>query len=118
MLISKEGCRGKPHQYRLITCSNTMFKLMMAIVSNVLYYHAMEVRAIPAEQRALVKEKRGSIDALHLDNKIASDAKHCKENLSVAWIDYQKAFDRVSHLWIHCLLKAIKAPRAICRLLK
>ena len=78
----------------------------------------MEVGAIPAEQRVLMKEKRGCIEALHLDNMIASEAKHCNKNLSVAWVDYQKAFNMVPHLWIHCLLKAIKAPRAICRLLK
>ena len=28
VLIPKEGCGGKPHQYRLITCSNTIYKLM------------------------------------------------------------------------------------------
>ena len=28
------------------------------------------------------------------------ECKHKKINLSMAWIDYQKAFDRVPHSWI------------------
>ena len=49
---------------------------------------------------------------------ITIEAKQQKDNLSVAWVDYQKAFDRVPHQWLHDMLKAIRAPKAICHLLK
>ena len=38
VLIPKDGCTGKPHQYRPITCLNVMYKLMTAIVTEVLYH--------------------------------------------------------------------------------
>ena len=55
VLILKEGCKGKPNQYRPITCLNVMNKLMTAIVADVLYHKETAVGAIPTEQRALIK---------------------------------------------------------------
>ena len=78
----------------------------------------MVVGAIPQEQRALVREKRGCLDALHVDRMISMEAKSCKENLSMAWIDYQKSFNRVPHQWLQDMLKAIKAPKEVCKLNK
>jgi len=49
---------------------------------------------------------------------ISMEAKSCKENLSVAWNDYQKAFDRVPHQWLQDMLKAIKAPKEVYKLIK
>ena len=120
MLIPKEGCKGKPHQYSPITCLNI-------IIIQTYDGHCFQCtvlspcngsRGHPCRTESLGERKERMHSALHLDKMIASEVKHCNENLSVAWIDYQKAFDRVPHLWIHCLLKAIKAPRAICWLLK
>jgi len=47
VLIPKEGCKGKPNQYRQLTCLNVMYKLMTPIVVDVLYHHATAVGAIP-----------------------------------------------------------------------
>jgi len=60
VLILKDGCEGKPQQYRPITCLNVMYKLFTAIVREILFEHATEVGAIPQEQRALVKGKGGA----------------------------------------------------------
>ena len=117
VLIPKDGCEGKPQQYRPITCLNVMYKLFTAIVTEILYEHATEVGAIPQEQRALARGKRGCLDALHIDGMAARIAKREKMDLSVAWIDYQKAFDRVPHQWILDMLTAIKTPRRIVRCL-
>ncbi len=32
---------------------------------------------------------------------------------SVGWVDYQKAFDMVPHLWLKQMLKAIRAPKNV-----
>ena len=46
----------------------------------------------------------GCIDQLLINSAILDDAKQNQKNLSLAWIDYQKAFDSVPHEWIiECL---------------
>ena len=39
-------------------------------------------------------------DQLLISKAILRECKSRKKNLSMAWIDYQKAFDRVPHSWI------------------
>ena len=40
---------------------------------------------------------------------------HYRRNLSVAWIDYKKAYDMVPHKWLHTALKSIRAPKQVRR---
>jgi len=35
--------------------------------------------------------------------------------MSVAWVDFQKAYDRVPHQWIRDMLKAVKVSRNVER---
>ena len=55
------------------------------------------------------------MDCLLLDQKIGLDAKITGKPLSVAWIDYEKAYDRVPHKWVMKVLKTIKCPGWIQR---
>ncbi len=57
----------------------------------------------------------GCLDALTVDEAITTEARKWRNNLSVAWIDYQKAYDRTPHPWIRDMLKAIKAPKLVRR---
>ena len=36
VLTPIDGCKGDPHQYRSITCLNVMYKLLTAIITEVL----------------------------------------------------------------------------------
>jgi len=95
-----------------------MYKLLTAIVTEMLYNHAIAIGAIPQEQQALIRKKRGCTDALLIDGMITQLAKKQRTPLSVAWVDYQKAFDRVPHQWIDALLRSIKAPKIIKKCLR
>ena len=55
------------------------------------------------------------MDCLLLEQSIGLDAKIMGKPLSVAWIDYEKAYDRVPHKWVMKLLKTIKCPGWIRR---
>jgi len=35
VLIPKEGCKGKPHQYSLIICLNIMSKLTVGVIKSI-----------------------------------------------------------------------------------
>ena len=110
VLIPKEGCQGKADQYRPITCLNTGYKLLTAVINTLLQAHVEEYTSIPAEQRALCKGRRGCLDALMIDSMVTHEAMLRRRNLSVAWRDYQKAYDRVPHGWLKLVLQLIGAP--------
>ena len=44
---------------------------------------------------------------------VAREAMVRRCDLSVAWIDYQKAYDRVPHEWMSWMLSFIKAPFSV-----
>ena len=55
VLIPKEGCEGKPDQYRPITVLNNAYKLFTGVLTEVLKSHVMENDILPIEQKALRK---------------------------------------------------------------
>ena len=56
---------------------------------------------------------RGCLDALLVDSMVTQEAMKSKSDLSVAWIDYSKAFDRVPHQWLIKMLKTIRALKPL-----
>ena len=82
-------------------------------MTEVLYEHVICYSYLPPEQRAIRRGNRGCVDALMIDSMIAKEASVRRRDLSVAWIDYQKAYDRVPHDWIGWMLSAIKAPFSV-----
>jgi hypothetical protein len=55
---------------------------------------------IPKEQKGCFSRTKGCKDQQLISKAILQECKHRKKNLSMVWIDYQKAFDRVPHSWI------------------
>ena len=114
VLIPKEGNDNcDPEKFRPITCLNTTYKLFTGTMAVVLKDHVDRKNVLPEEQKALQKGRRGCLDALVIDGAIAQEAKIFNRNLSIAWIDYRKAFDMIPHRWIIDMLAAIRAPTKI-----
>ena len=118
VLILKERCTGKSDQFRPIACLNTSYKLLTGAMADILLEHVFELGILPAEQKALRKETRGCLDALAVDMVIAEEARRDKSSLSVAWVNYQKAYDLVSHRWVNAMLRAVRAPKPIRALVR
>ena len=110
VLVPKQGCKGRVDQYRPITCLNTSYKLFTTVLTTILQQHLEENNIMPVEQKALRKGRRGCLDALMLDSMIIREAAVRGKNLSVAWIDYQKAYDHVPHSWLEQMLEYISVP--------
>jgi len=55
---------------------------------------------LPKEQKGCSRGTKGCKDQLLISKAILRECKSRKKSLSMAWIDYQKAFDRVPHSWI------------------
>ena len=77
-----------------------MYKLLTGIVAEDLYSHIEDQQLFPDEQKGCKKRSRGTKDQLIIDKTVLKDCRNRKTNLAMAWIDYKKAYDMVSHSWI------------------
>ncbi len=78
-----------------------------------LMHHVEAKEALPKEQKALRKGRRGCLDAVTIDAAVANETTMGQGDLSIGWVDYQKAYDLVPHPWITRVLKAIRAPKEV-----
>ncbi len=118
VMIPKEGCVGRPDQFKPIACLNTTYKLLTGVAAEMLTDHVTRKGMLPWEQKALRRKRRGCLDALVVDRAVVREAQNDRRDLSVAWVDYRKAFDMVPHKWLRRVLKAVRAPKMIRRLLQ
>ena len=62
---------------------------------------------MPKEQKGRCRGSKGRNDHLLISKTILQECKHKKKKLCMAWIGYQKAFDRGPHSWIIKSLETI-----------
>ena len=65
------------------------------------------------EQKGCRKGSRGTKDQLLIDKAILKNCRRRLTNLSMAWIDYKKAYDMVPHSWILKCLEMVGAAKNI-----
>lgn len=119
VLIFKSGSRSEPSNFRPIACLNTCYKLVTGLVSAYLDRHMRERNILPNEQIALRGGMWPCLHAHTLDQTLTADAQNQKgKPLSVAWIDYAKAFDSVPHSYILWLFNAVQVPIPLRKFLK
>ena len=71
---------------------------------------------LPQEQKGCGRKSRRTNDLLFIDKMIMREVKMWEQNLSMAWIDYKKAYDMVPHSWIIDCLEAVGINEEILRL--
>ena len=117
-LLMKDQQRGAtPSNYRPITCLPTTYKLMTRIIACEMQDYLENHGLIPDEQKGNRRNTRGTKDQLLIDKMILKNAKRRHTNLSVAWIDYKKAFDSVPHSWISKVLDMLGINNSIRKFL-
>ena len=104
-LLQKDKSKGNiASNYRPITCLPLTWKLLTGVIEDQVYGHLVEQKFLPEEQKRCRKRSRGTNDLLYIDRAVIREVKSRKKNLTIAWIDYKKAYDMVSHSWIkECL---------------
>ncbi|XP_045455099.1 uncharacterized protein LOC123664624 [Melitaea cinxia] len=117
ILVPKNENTEDPKNWRPIACLPSMYKLLTSVLANVLYNHCHKNNIISEEQRGCRRGVRGCKDHLMVNKAILEDAHQSQKNLSMAWIDYRKAFDSVSHEWLLKLLDVYRCPPVIKRFL-
>ena len=118
VLIMKDVKKGNiASNYRPITCLPVMYKLLTSMIAEDLYRHMDDQQLFPEEQKGCKKRSRGTKDQLIIDKAVLKDCRSRKTNLAMAWIDYKKAYDMVSHTWIMECLDMVGVADAVKRLL-
>ena len=107
-LLFKSGSRENPQNYRPITCLPTIYKLLTSILADNIYKFLDSNSVLAKEQKGCVKRSMGCKEQLVIDSFILAQSRKRSRNLSIAYIDYQKAFDSVPHSWLIHILKIYK----------
>ena len=101
--------------YRPILCLPLMWKLMIGPITESIYNFLDMNDKLPVEQKGCRKKSRGTKDQLLIDKAILCDCRQCH---GMAWIDYKKAYDMVSHFWILESLELVQASDNILKFVK
>ena len=72
-----------------------MYKLITSVISRRMQKYTDDENLIPKEQKGYYRGSKGCKDQLLISKAILQKCKCRKKNLSMAWIDYHKVFDRV-----------------------
>ena len=62
-----------------------------------IYADLYQGKLLPEQQKGCRKGSRGIKDLLYINTTVIKKLKSTKKNLAMAWIDYKKAYDMVSH---------------------
>ena len=75
-----------------------------------MYQHLERNGMLAGEQKGCRKRLRGE-DQLFADKAILKNCRRRMTNLSMAWIDYKKAYDSVPHSWILKCLEIVRGAK-------
>ena len=101
ILAMKDSKKGfEAGNYRPIASLNLIWKLLTGISSDKTYEHLEENRLLPEEQKGSRRKWQWTKDQLAIDRSILQNHRKRKANLSMAWVDYKKAYDIDPHSWI------------------
>ena len=104
----KDKERGKAaSNYRPITCLPLVWTLITGVIAEEVHGFLDINLLLSQEQKGCRRKSRGTNDLLFIDKMIMRQVKTRKRNLSMAWIDYKKAYDMVPHSWIIDCLETV-----------
>jgi hypothetical protein len=88
------------------------------IIAKRISTHLEEHSLLPAEQKGYHLGSKGCKDQLMISKVIYEDCRRRNKNLSMAWIDYQKAYDSVPHSWVEKSIALVGVNSKIVRFCK
>ncbi|XP_044760879.1 uncharacterized protein LOC123318334 [Coccinella septempunctata] len=104
-LQPKDGDFRNPKNYRPITCLSTVYKVLTAVLTRYISQHLRNNNLMAREQNGGRIRTKGCKELLVIDQIVTKQARRKLRHISVAWVDYRKAFDSVPHTWLLRVLK-------------
>ena len=78
-------------------CLSLICKLLTGIISDKTYDHLEKNGLLLEEQKGNRGKCQGTKDRLAIDRCMLQNCRKRKKNLSIAWVDYKKAYDIIPH---------------------
>ena len=113
ILLPKHIETQRAKNYRPIACQNIMYKMYTGCLNMFLQDHCETNKIIATEQAGGKKDVWGCIEQLLINKMIQQEVVKHQRNLLVVWMDYQKAFDSISHDWLLKALRLAKVPEKL-----
>ena len=95
-----------------------MYKTLTGIIAKRISTHLEEQNLLPAEQRGCHLGSKGCKDQLIISKAIYEECTRRNKKLSIAWIDYHKAFVSVPHSWVEKSIEFVGVNSKIVRFCK
>jgi len=95
-----------------------MYKTLTGIIAKRISTRLEEQSLLPEEQKGCRPGSKGCKDQLIISKALYEDCTKRNKNLSIAWIDYLKAFDSVPHSWVEKSMKLVGMNSKIVRFCK
>jgi hypothetical protein len=98
-----------------------MYKTLTGIIAKRISTHLEEQSLLLAEQKGCHPGNKGCKEQLMISKAIYvlyEDCRKSNKNLSIAWIDYHKAFDSIPHSWVEKSTKLVGGNSKIVRFYK
>ena len=119
VLCQKEPGKGNAlENYRPITCLPLTWKLLKGVLAEDMYNYLEQEKLSPEEQKGCRPGNRGTKDELLIDKTMFKDWNKRHTNLSMAWIEYKKAYDFVPYIWINECMKLFEIVDNVRKVLK
>jgi len=77
-----------------------MYITIIGIIAKRISTYVEEQNLPPAQQKGCHPGSKDCKDQLMISKAKCEDCKRRNKNLSIAWIDYQKAIDSIPHSWV------------------
>ena len=112
VLIQKDTAKdAQASNYRPFACQPMMWKLLTGVMGETLYHDLDRNGLLTDEQKGCRKGSPETKDQLLVDKAILKSCRRGLTNFSMAWIDYKKAYDMMSHSWIPKCLEMVGAAK-------
>ena len=116
-LIPKNDKTDQAKNYRPITCLSVFYKTLTSVIKQRIEGHLIQGNLMASEQKGCQQGSFGAKDHLLINKLLTEDCKASHRSLSMAWVDYQKAYDSVPHSWVLQCLQLHKISPVLCRFL-
>jgi hypothetical protein len=93
-------------------------KNKVVVVSATIITVVVVIIIIIIKQKGCHPGSKGCMDQLMISKAIYEDCRRRNKNLSIAWIDYQKALDSVPHSWVEKSIALVGVNSKIVRFCK
>ncbi len=115
ILLHKKGRRDEINNYRPISLTPNISKIFMSIIKDRMYN---QLDMNQSREQGGFRKGYSTIDHIFTLNQLIEKAKEYNMQINLLFIDFHKAFDSVSHMYIWRALKNQGIPDKLIRIIK